>query len=158
MAIIHARVDERLIHGQVAAVWTRTTNTERIAVVNDVAVKDQMQIGALGLARPTGMKLTILSKRRALITLNDGRYDDRVFLLTKSIADMRAMVDGGVKVETVNIGNIAPHRDAEQVKRSVYLDDKDKEDIQAMLDAGVNVTAQMVPNEPASSITSFYTE
>lgn len=156
MAIIHARVDERLIHGQVAAVWTRITNSERIAVVNDEAVKDQMQIGALGLARPTGIKLVIMSLRRALIALDNGRFDaDRTFLLTKSIADMRAMVDGGVKIESVNIGNVAPHGDAKQIKRSVYLDKKDIEDINAMLAAGVKVTAQMVPNEPDSSITTF---
>lgn len=156
MAIIHARVDERLIHGQVAAVWTRITNSERIAVVNDDAVHDKMQIGALGLARPTGIKLVILSTRRALITLNNGKYDaDRTFLLTKSIADMRALIDGGVKVDTVNIGNVAPHGDAKQVKRSVYLDAKDIEDIHAMIDAGVKVTAQMVPNEPDVSITTM---
>lgn len=156
MTIIHARVDERLIHGQVAAVWTRVTNTERIAVVNDSAVKDEMQIGALSLARPSGIKLVILSRRRALITVADGKYDaDRTFLLTKSIADMRAMVEGGVKLETVNIGNVAPHGDAIQIKRSVYLDQQDIADVKAMIAAGVNVTAQMVPNEPATSITTF---
>ena len=47
MAIVHARVDERLIHGQVATVWTNTVGAQRIMVVNDSAVKDQLQIGAL---------------------------------------------------------------------------------------------------------------
>ena len=46
MTIVHARVDERLIHGQVATVWTNTV-AQRIMVVNDAAVKDQLQIGAL---------------------------------------------------------------------------------------------------------------
>lgn len=156
MAIIHARVDERLIHGQVAAVWTRTTNAERIVVVNDDAVHDQMQIGALSLARPTGINLTIASVRRALITLNNGKYEsERVFLLTKSIADMRALVDGGVLPETVNVGNVAPHEGARQIKPSVYLDEQDIEDINEMILAGVNVTAQMVPNEPATPITTM---
>ena len=47
MTIVHARVDERLIHGQVATVWTNTVGAQRIMVVNDAAVKDQLQIGAL---------------------------------------------------------------------------------------------------------------
>ena len=41
------KVDERLIHGQVATVWTNTVGAQRIMVVNDAAVKDQLQIGAL---------------------------------------------------------------------------------------------------------------
>ncbi|MFD1483917.1 PTS system mannose/fructose/N-acetylgalactosamine-transporter subunit IIB [Lacticaseibacillus baoqingensis] len=156
MAIIHARVDERLIHGQVAAVWTRITNAQRIAVVNDAAVHDDMQIGALKLARPTGVKLVIASVRRALITLTDGKYaDERVFLLTKTIQDMRALVDGGVKLTTVNIGNVAPHDDAKQIKPSVYLNDADVADIKAMIAAGVKVTAQMVPTESDADITTM---
>lgn len=52
MTIVHARVDERLIHGQVATVWTNTVGAQRIMVVNDAAVKDQLQIGALKMAKP----------------------------------------------------------------------------------------------------------
>ena len=47
MAIVHARVDERLIHGQVAMVWTNTVGATRIIVVNDEAVKDEMIIAGL---------------------------------------------------------------------------------------------------------------
>lgn len=156
MSIIHARVDERLIHGQVAAVWTRVTGATRIAVVNDKAVHDEMQIGALSFARPTGMKLVILSVRRGLITLINGKYeDDKTFLLTKNIKDMRLLVEGGVKVDTVNIGNVAPHDDARKIKASVYLNDEDIADINAMIAAGVHVTAQMVPSESSASITTF---
>lgn len=156
MAIIHARVDERLIHGQVATVWSRMTKAERIAVVNDAAVHDDMQIGALKLARPTGVKLVIMSPRRALISLTDGKYDDeRVFLLTKNIHDMRTMVEGGVKVDAVNIGNVANHDGAKAIKPSVYLNAQDIEDIKAIKAAGVKVTAQMVPTESDADIETF---
>ena len=90
MTIIHARVDERLIHGQVATIWTRLVRADRIFVVNDKAIKSEMQIGALKLARPQGIKLTIASVRRALITLKSGKYEnENVFVLTNNIRDMR---------------------------------------------------------------------
>lgn len=47
MSIVNARVDERLIHGQIAMVWTNTVGATRIAVVNDQAVKDETIIAAL---------------------------------------------------------------------------------------------------------------
>ncbi|WP_125707688.1 PTS system mannose/fructose/N-acetylgalactosamine-transporter subunit IIB [Lacticaseibacillus porcinae] len=153
MAIIHARVDQRLIHGQVATVWSRLTKADRIAVINDDAVHDDMQIAALKLARPTGVKLVIMSIRRALISLTNGKYDDeRVFLLTQSIQDMRALIDGGIKVDALNIGNIANHDGAKAIKPSVYLNAQDIEDIKAIKAHGVKVTAQMVPTESDADI------
>ena len=75
MAIIHARVDERLIHGQVAMVWTNTVGATRIVVVNDAAVKDEMIIAALKMAKPAGVKLSILSKNRAIEKFAEKTYD-----------------------------------------------------------------------------------
>lgn len=156
MAIIHARVDERLIHGQVATIWTRLVKADRIVVANDKAVKSEMQIGALKLARPQGIKLTIASVRRALIILKNGKYEDEnVFLLTNNIKDMKELVAGGVELERVNVGNVAPHEGAKQIKASVYLDDQDISDIESMLELGVKVTAQMVPTESDASITTL---
>ena len=66
MAIVHARVDERLIHGQVAMVWTNTVELPVIVVVNDAAVKDEMVIAGLKMAKPAGVKLSILSVKRAV--------------------------------------------------------------------------------------------
>lgn len=156
MSIIHARVDERLIHGQVATIWTRLVNADRIIVVNDKAVKSEMQIGALKLARPQGVKLTIASVRRAMIILKNGKFDDeKVFVLTNNVHDMKELVAAGIEIQRVNIGNVAPHEGAKQIKASVYLDDEDITDVHEMLDSGVNVTAQMVPTESDASITTF---
>lgn len=69
--IIHARVDERLIHGQVAAVWSNVVNAERLYVVNDSAWNDEMVLGALQLAKPAGKKLTVSSIRRAIVNFKE---------------------------------------------------------------------------------------
>ena len=89
MSIVHARIDERLIHGQVAMVWTNTVGANRIMVVNDKAVKDEMMISALKIAKPAGVKLSILSKAKACEKIKNGVYDhDKVFLITTNIQDM----------------------------------------------------------------------
>ena len=107
MTIVHARVDERLIHGQVATVWTNTVGAQRIMVVNDAAVKDQLQIGALKMAKPAGVKLSILSKRKAIEKILAGNYDEeKVFLITKDIADMAALIYGGGSVKRLDVGKI----------------------------------------------------
>lgn len=57
--IVHARVDERLIHGQVAMVWTNTVGAPRILVANDEALKDEMVLSGLKMAKPAGVNLSI---------------------------------------------------------------------------------------------------
>ena len=156
MTIIHARVDERLIHGQVATVWTNTLGAQRIMVVNDSAVKDQLQIGALKMAKPAGVKLSILSKRKAIEKILAGNYDEeKVFLITKDIPDMVELIENGVPLEHFNVGNISIKPGSKAIKKSVSLTDNDIELLKKTVDKGIKVTAQMIPSEPNDSILTF---
>ena len=153
MSIENARVDERLIHGQVAMVWTNTIGATRIIVVNNEAVNDESIIAALKISKPAGVKLSILSKEKAIDKFKDGIYDeDKVFLITKNIQDMNDIIEGGINIESVNIGNVAKKEDAIQIKKSVHLTKNDISLIKNMIENGIRVTAQMIPNESDQSI------
>ncbi|AUJ49952.1 PTS sugar transporter subunit IIB [Brachyspira hyodysenteriae] len=156
MSIVNARVDERLIHGQVAMVWTNTVGATRIAVVNDQAVKDETIIAALKISKPAGVKLSILSKAKAAEKFKEGVYDeDKIFLITKNIEDMNEIIKDGVPIETVNIGNVAKKEGSVQIKKSVNLTDEDIALIKDMIADGIKVTAQMLPNESDQSIEAY---
>ena len=157
MGIIHARVDERLIHGQVATVWTNLVGAKRIMVVNDLAVKDEIQIGALKMAKPPGVKLSILSRKRAVEKILAGDYeDDRVFLITKDIDDMAYLVDADIGLDAFNVGNIsAQSSESKAIKKSVALTPNDIDLIKALIAKGIKITAQMVPTESGDSIEKF---
>ncbi|MEY8351778.1 PTS sugar transporter subunit IIB [Lachnospiraceae bacterium 54-53] len=153
MAIVHARVDERLIHGQVAMVWTNTLGATRIIVANNEAVKDDMIIAGLKMAKPAGVRLSILSLKRAAEKFAEKGYEeDKVFLITKSIGDMAALIRSGVPIKEFNVGNVAKREGSRPVKKSVNLTEADIKDIREMTDMGVSVTAQMLPNESDQSI------
>ena len=156
MGIIHARIDERLIHGQVATVWTNTLGANRIMVVNDLAVKDQMQIAALKMAKPAGVKLSILSKRKAVANILAGKYDeDKVFLITRDIPDMAYLIDNDVPLESFNVGNISQKEGSRPIKKSVALTEEDIQIVERLIQNGTNITAQMIPSESKESILNF---
>lgn len=156
MSIVNARVDERLIHGQIAMVWTNTVGATRIAVVNDQAVKDENIIAALKISKPAGVKLSILSKAKAAEKFKEGTYDeDKIFLITKNIEDMNEIIKNGVPIKTVNIGNIAKKEGSVQIKKSVNLTEDDIALIKSMIADGINITAQMLPNESDQSIEAY---
>lgn len=153
---MHARVDERLIHGQVAAMWTGYLGITRIVVVNDKAVKDEMLIAALKIARPAGIKLSILSKNKAVEKLTNDFYgNETLFVITQNIADMRYLIEHEVTFDSINIGNVAKREGTIELKRSVYATQEEIQDIKALLDRGLRITAQMTPSEPDKSIAEF---
>lgn len=153
MAIVHARVDERLIHGQVAMVWTNTVGASRIIVVNDEAVRDEMMIAGLKMAKPAGVKLSILSVKRAGEKFAENAYEgEKVFLITKNIGDMVSLIKAKVPIPAFNVGNVAKREGARAIKKSVQLTDQDIEQIREVVGQGVAVTAQMLPNESDQSI------
>lgn len=156
MAIVHARVDERLIHGQVAMVWTNTVGATRIVVANDKAVKDELIIAGLKMAKPAGVKLSILSLKKAIDKFKEGAYnEDKVFLITKSVPDMAALIEGEAPIPLVNVGNVAKREGSRPIKKSVNLTQEDEDCIRKIIGLGIPVTAQMIPNESDQSIENY---
>ena len=154
--IKHMRIDERMIHGQVASVWTNFLGCTRIIVANDEAPKSEMQIAALKLACPAGVKLSILSVGKAAANILAGKYDaDKVFLITRSVPDCKRLVDAGVPLPGVNVGNLAHHEGLRKIKKSVSLSEDDIGQIREIIAKGIPVTAQMIPDESDASIETF---
>ena len=58
------RVDDRLIHGQVAVMWSKQLAVTRIIVANDEIAANELQASALKMAAPAGVKAAILPVER----------------------------------------------------------------------------------------------
>jgi PTS system mannose-specific IIB component len=104
--IKHLRIDNRLIHGQVAVAWQKYINAKAIIVVNDEVAKDPIQKMALPLAA-RGSKVLVFSIADALQYEKD-HPEESLFMIAKFPQDAMAILKSGVKVESVNVGNAAP--------------------------------------------------
>lgn len=153
MEIANIRIDERLIHGQVAAVWSKALNVNRIMVVDEDAVKSPTQKSVLKMACPAGCKLSILSVASAANNLRIRKYEgDRIFMIVRSPATLRALYDAGYPFEAVNVGNMAKKADSKQISPSVSVTPKDIEDFRYLADKGVQLGIQRVPAEASASL------
>lgn len=104
--ITQIRVDDRLIHGQVAVVWTKELNAPLLVVANDEAAKNEVMQMTLKMAVPNGMKLLIRSVEEAIQLFNDPRgADKRIFVIVNSVKDANKIAQNVATVETVNIAN-----------------------------------------------------
>ena len=104
--ITQIRVDDRLIHGQVAVVWTKELNAPLLVVANDEAAKNEVMQMTLKLAVPNGMKLLIRSVDDAINIFNDPRgADKRIFVIVNSVSDANKIAQNVENIETVNVAN-----------------------------------------------------
>lgn len=105
--IVQLRVDDRLIHGQVALMWGKELNTKGILVANDHAAEDKTQAATLKMACPQGQKLLIRSVADGIKVASDPRGADmRIFGLVASVADALTLVEGAPgQIGAVNIAN-----------------------------------------------------
>lgn len=148
MEIVNVRIDERLIHGQVAAFWTNTLNASRIMVIDDGAAKDEIQKVALKMACPSTVKLSVLPAEKAAARLNEGAYPgEKIFCVLKSPKTVKQMRDFGYTFPEVNVGNMSSKFGSTQIKRSVCVTAEDVEIFRELNTAGIKFTAQMVPSE-----------
>ncbi|KAE9527783.1 PTS system mannose/fructose/N-acetylgalactosamine-transporter subunit IIB [Testudinibacter aquarius] len=148
MAIIHTRIDGRLIHGQVANLWTSYLNISRIMVVDEVAANNDIDKAGLRLACPAGVNLSVLTIEKAAKNINDGRYDSqRVLLITRNPQTLLGLVEHGVTLAEINVGNMSQTEHTRSIKKSVNITDNDIHVFQQLSAKGIFLTAQMVPNE-----------
>ena len=105
--IVQIRVDDRLIHGQVALMWGKELNTKGILVANDHAADDETQAATLKMACPADQKLLIRTVDEAIKVAADPRGKDmRIFGLVDKVSDALKIVEGAPgTVGTVNVAN-----------------------------------------------------
>lgn len=146
MAIKHIRVDERLVHGQVASAWSNTVQANRIMVINDAANADDFTKKMLRMATPSQIGLSVLTVQKAIDRVEAGQYDnDNVMVVFKSIADALDAYKQGFKFEKINIGNCSSKDNREPITKGIYINSEDQLAIDKLKAEGVAITVQMTP-------------
>lgn len=126
MDIRLARIDDRLIHGQVATVWTKITNINRILVVSDSVAKDTLRKALLVQAAPPGVKVNVVTVDKMIEVYPDHRLDDcKAMLLFTNPEDVKRVVIGGVKLSSVNIGGLSFSNGKKMITNAVAVNKKD---------------------------------
>ena len=145
-----ARIDDRLIHGQVAVKWSKELGISRIIVASDSIAKNAVQVAALKGAAPAGVKAAILPIAKACDILNDPRSKDmKILLISNNPADLLAVFKGIQERPVLNVANYGringPIGGKDKISDSVYLTDEDKQVLHEISDMGVEVIHQPLP-------------
>ncbi|UXS29399.1 PTS sugar transporter subunit IIB [Staphylococcus delphini] len=159
MAIIGSRIDGRLIHGQVANLWATKLNIGRFIVIDNEVAQSDIDKQALKLATPAGIKLSVLPVEKAANNINNGKYDSqRVMVIARRPDRFVELVNNGVKIEELNVGNMSQTDETRSITNSINITDEDVDNFKVLQEKGVNIISQMVPNDKVVDFMSLIKE
>lgn len=148
MKIVLARIDDRLIHGQVATVWTKATNCQRIIVCDDDVAADTIRATLLKQVAPPGIKSSVVDIAKAVRVYNNPKYEnDKCMLLFTNPTSVLRMVEGGVPIQSVNIGGMSFKEGKRQITNAVSVNDEDVAAFQALHDKGIELEIRKVDSD-----------
>ncbi|MBP1917028.1 PTS system mannose-specific IIB component [Lederbergia galactosidilyticus] len=144
-----ARIDSRLLHGQVATSWTKTTNPTRIIVVSDVVAKDELRKKLIQQAAPPGVKAHVVPIKKMIELAKDDQHfgGQRALLLFENPQDVLRAVEGGVPLETINVGSMAHSPGKVQPNKVLAFSQEDIDTFAKLNEAGLKFDVRKVPND-----------
>lgn len=153
MSIAVTRIDERLIHGQVAYSWSVAYQVEEIVVVDDVLVHDEMQRMLLEMAVPEGKKFQLLSVEEAS---NYFKSENKLntFLVVKGPQTILDLVNQGVHFKEINVGGMYFKEEKEEITKTVYLNEEEKNIFQDLASKNIYLDVRTAPSDKSIDLIS----
>lgn len=154
--ILLTRIDNRLVHGQVATQWCGSVGANLILVANDKVEKDTLRQGLMDMAAPSYASMRYWSLEKTINNIHKAADRQLIFIVCETPEDVLKLVEGGVPIKKVNIGNMHMAEGKRQVAGSVAVDDKDVEAFKKLRELGVELEIRRVPSEPSESIEKLF--
>ena len=143
-----ARIDSRLLHGQVATAWTKTVKPTRIIVVSDGVAKDELRKNLIEQAAPPGVKANVVPVDKMIQVAKDPRFGKtKAMLLFETPQDALRAIEGGVDVKELNIGSMAHSVGKIAVSKVLSLGRDDVKTFEKLKAKGIQFDVRKVPND-----------
>lgn len=144
--IVKLRIDDRLLHGQVAYSWKSALSYNAIVIASNAAAADEFRKGVIKMCCPEGVKLATRSVEEAAKLLNNPKLKEmKVFVICGSPAEANSLLKQIDEKPVVNLGGIQMAEGKDFFSKAVYLNKQDLENLDEISQAGYTIEVQEVP-------------
>lgn len=144
------RIDDRLIHGQIVTAWRQYLGYQAICVVDDVVAADPYLSDALRLAVPSGIEVHIYTIGEAIDVLQDPPKVETLLLL-RSPQSALALIEAGISLPLINVGNLAARAESKRVLKSISLTAAQAKALDRLAERNIEIEFQVTPDDPSIS-------
>ncbi|MDR1473057.1 MAG: mannose/fructose/sorbose PTS transporter subunit IIA [Lactobacillales bacterium] len=143
-----ARIDSRLLHGQVATAWSKAVTPTRIIVVSDEVAKDDLRKKLIEQAAPPGVRANVVPIDKMIQVAKDPRFGNtKALLLFETPQDALQAIKGGVDIKELNIGSMAHSVGKVVVNKVLSMGTDDVKSFEELEQLGVKFDVRKVPND-----------
>ena len=146
--IVLVRIDNRLIHGQVAVTWGHYAGSNLLLVANDAVSEDSTRQNLMDMASPPGVATRYFSIQKTIDTIHRASPAQKIALIADSPKDVLRLAKGGVPFTEVNVGNMHFSEGKQQIHKTVSVDRDDIAAFKDLAEMGIECSIQTVPQEP----------
>lgn len=144
-----ARIDSRLLHGQVATGWSKSVNPTRIIIVSDAVAKDELRKNLIKQAAPPGIKAHVVPIDHMIKLSKDTEHfgGEKALLLFETPQDILRAVEGGLPLKVINVGSMAHSAGKVQPNKTLAFDQDDLDTFKKLKELGLEFDVRKVPGD-----------
>lgn len=148
MPINLARIDDRLIHGQVITTWVKNHDIEQVLIINDKVAGDKIQQSVLTMSAPPELKVQVFGVQKFIEILQKTEIKRRTMLLFTNSIDVNTLVENGVKIDKLNVGGMRMQEGRKSLSRAVAVTPEEEQAFKSLIARNIPEEIQMVPKDP----------
>jgi mannose/fructose/N-acetylgalactosamine-specific phosphotransferase system component IIB len=152
--IVLTRIDDRLIHGQVATQWVTTTRANNIYIVDDETANDEFSVMICKGLAPLRTEVHVLHVSEAVEVLKaaDADDDNKALIIVKTPSPVIQLIEGGVRIEKVIVGGMGKRDDRKMFYKAIHTSSVEIEQFRKLIDMNVDLQCQIVPSDKPSPV------
>lgn len=154
MEVKFARIDERLVHGQVITAWAKKYSINKILVIDNEIARDPFMSQVITLSAQAGMDISILGVLDAVEYLGNNTAKGNLMLLFKNPGYVLKLSEAGYILPEVNLGNLGSSPKRKRISKNVSLSEEEAEEVRKIVALGTYVFLQMLPGDSQVDVTS----
>ena len=155
MGIVLARIDDRLIHGQVMTSWLNYTGAGKIVVIDDATAKDSFLSMIIKTLVPANIKTEVTTLEKSVEVVAALPKNEKVILLSKTPEAYVNLVKNGIALEKINIGGMGARPGRKTLYRNISASEEEMNQLKELTDLGLAVEIQMVAEDTAINVKKY---
>lgn len=148
-----ARIDDRLVHGQVVTKWVQGTKSNRIVIIDDTVAKNAFLVDVYQMAAPMGVKVAVKTAEQAGREWADNQWGTGVVLaLFKNPQSVLTACDSGLKISSLQVAGMGSAAGKKVVFKTVSMSEEDAAALKSLNERGVRVYFQALPEDKPTDL------
>lgn len=147
-----ARVDNRLVHGQILSAWLPVLKADALLVIDDESARNTLVRSAMEIAIPPDVLFDVVPVALASEALQRLRSSRRAIVLLRDVSDAAAAIAGGLRLTRLNLGNIHFSHGRVAVSQAVYLSPEELERLEKLSADGIEIELRTLPTDAPVSL------